>query len=459
MKHYFIVGLLTLNFNTAVCQMSKQQETALIQTTMPANISTPARILNENSIDTKITFSAESNNLDFVPLSTFNNGLLIQPVNQATGNGIPTAFYNGSGGNWSFYTNSVKRMELDADGYIKTSNTSLLINGANPETSYSVKVHGKAGFDSSVTVGDISDTTSFISMDRGFLSTYIVEDDKKTAYTTTPTTWAANRKLPVFRIRHPNKTSTASISSNVSTARDFMILPYEYGMAIEYNGVVECWVGEWSIHRGNLYNDVEGRNNGWGGVLWVGDDQDGGGVRATARNNLFLGGNVNYGELSVEKFAGAPNGDFRFRLPSTNNQFQFVYGARGSTDIIAKVTDKGFFIPVVASATTIITPEKGQLYFDSTNAEFKGYNGNQWVGLSESLTTGSSIQSSNGSSTFYLIPHGLGITPAYFNVIATSDNAGSIKYVTADAAFLKVYYSVPPLAGSNNLSWNWQVKK
>jgi hypothetical protein len=64
-------------------------------------------------------------------------------------------------------------------------------------------------------------------------------------------------------------------------------------------------------------------------VGWVvGDDNDVGGVRATARNNLSQGGNLQYGELSVERFDTSPLGDFRFRLPSTNNEFQFVYGGR-----------------------------------------------------------------------------------------------------------------------------------
>lgn len=457
--------LLILCFNSSICQISRQGSKVYLQT-YPKKVladaglaSTSSRPVNEDSVDTKIIFSAGSNNLDFVPLSSFNNGLLIQPVNRTTNNGIPTAFYNGSGGNWSFYTNSVKRLGIDADGYIKTSNTSLLINGANPEESYSMKVHGNAGFDSSVTLGIVTDSTSFISMDMGFKSTYIEEDNKKSAYTTTPVTWATGKKLPVFRLRHPLKTSSAATSINTSTAKDFMILPYEYGMAIEYNGVVECWVGEWSIHRGNLYSDVEGRNNGWGGVLWVGDDRDAGGVRATARNNLSLGGNVNYGELSVERFAGASNGDFRLRLPSTDDQFQFVYGGRGSTNIVAKVTDKGFFIPKVSSSAAILTPEKGQVYFDSTSAEFKGYNGTGWVSLSNNLITGSTVMASNGASIFYQIPHGLGLTPTYFNVIATSAGAGNISYVTADNTFLKIYYSTAPPAGINNLSWNWQIKK
>ena len=358
------------------------------------------RMLNEDSVNTKIVFSYGSNNLDFVPLSSFNNGLLIEPINRATNNSIPTSFYSGPGGSWSFYTNAIKRLNLDADGYIKTSKTSLLINWANPEESYSIKVHGNAGFDSTITLGQVSETTSFISMNVGIKSTYTDLDDKKSVYTTIPTTWASGKSLPIFRLRHLNNVAPG-ISTNISTGKDFMILSYEYGMAIEYNGMVECWVGEWSIHRGDLYTDVEGKGNGWGVVLWVGDDKDGGGIRSTTRNNLFSGRNVNYGELSVEKFTGTANGDFRLRLPSTNNQFHFVYGERGSTNIVAKVSDKGFFIPKVSSSAAILIPEKGQVYFDSSKAEFKEYNGSEFVNLSNKLITSNTTLSADGIHTFY----------------------------------------------------------
>jgi hypothetical protein len=463
MKYQFLFVLFIVSFKGTFCQISPQKgkpQSLALQQQSAANAAMAdeaSRISTEDLVDTKILFSSGGNNLDFVPLSSFNNGLLIQPNKQVTGNGIPTSFYNGPGGSWAFYTNTIKRFDIDENGHIKTSNAPLLINGANPEESYSMKVHGNVGFDSSVVLGEVSDSTSFISMNMGFKNTFNDIDDTKSPYSNTPTAWAQGKKLPVFRLRHPNNVANAG-NPNISNGKDFMILPYQYGMAIEYNGVVECWVGEWSIHRGNTYNDIEAQGNGWGGVLWVGDDHDLGGVRGTARNNLADGGNVNYGELSVEKFGGSPNGDFRLRLPSTNNQFQFVYGGRGSTNIVAKVSDKGFFMPTVSSSSAIVTPEKGQVYFDSTSNDFKGYNGSEWVGLSNNYITGSYITSSD-DGTVYQIPHGIGAVPSYFNVLATSADAGNIKYVTADNTYLKVYYSVAPPAGVNNLSWNWQVKK
>lgn len=153
--------------------------------------------------------------------------------------------------------------------------------------------------------------------------------DTNKIYTITPTSWASNKSVPSLRMRHPLNTFESDYTNNRSLNSDFKILPYEYGWAMEYNGVVECWVGEWSIHKGVAYFDVEGKNNGWGGVLWVGDDLDHGGVRVTARNNPEA--KINYGEISVEKFDGAPNGNMHFRLPNTSNAYKWTWGARGDS--------------------------------------------------------------------------------------------------------------------------------
>ena len=412
-------------------------------------------------LDSKVIISTiGDNSLEICPLSSLNNGLLIEPVNRTNNTSIPTAFYlKDSASSWSFYTNSKQRLAINGNGNIITS-TPLLINNAISDGVAALRVNGQARIDSTFFLQAASDN-SLISLTRSVKNVFDNINDSISPFTSIPTAWAVkfNNQIPVFRIRHPNNVSS-SISPNLSIQKDFKILPYEYGMAIEYNGVVECWVGEWSIHRGGFYNDPEGRGNGWGAVLWVGDDQDLGGVRATARNNTLTGGNVNYGELSVERFAGdAANGDFRFRLPSTQNQFHFVYGGRGSTNIVAKISDKGFFLPVVSSVGTITVPEKGQIYFDSTNAEFSGYDGSQWINISNKIITGTAIKSSTGAGLVYTIAHGLANMPSYYNVQATSSAAANISYITADATNISVHYTVPPPTGTNNLSWNWQIKK
>jgi hypothetical protein len=416
-------------------------------------------------IDTKIIFTAGDNSLELTPFSSFNNGLLIQPINRVSNLDLPVAFYNHNSSSWSFYTNATERLTIDGSTGFITTMSPLLINTKLSNGEEVLRVNGHARIDTSINIQASSDTEAFISLNRNTLSSYDRPNDNYTPHTTTPVVWANGQNIPSFRLRHPLNTSRSDDSS-VSVQRDFLILPYEYGMAIEYNGVVECWVGEWSIHKGVKFKDVEGKGNGWGGVLWVGDDVDRGGVRATARNNSEFGGNVAYGEISVEKFNGTPNGDFRFRLPSTDNQFQFIYGERGSNNIVAKLTDKGFFVPIVADEGLIAAPEKGQIYFDSTTSNFKGYTGTQWVNLNGNTTvvninnfaTGSVTQTSTVTDTVYKFEHGFTAKPSYFNVIATSKDAANISYVTADDTYIYVYYATPPPDGDNNLSWNWQAK-
>lgn len=407
--------------------------------------------------DKKLILSDSSNSIEFTPLNTSLSGAVIEPVNNINGKGINTFFYLRDTAYWSFYTNALNRLLIKGDGSIVATGP-LLINNAVHDGKSSLRVNGRATFDTAVFIqaSSLADNNSFISLERN-IKGLSEPDDSISPYATTPIAWAEGKDIPVFRIRHPN---TVSYQQNINTSlqRDFKIYPYEYGMNIEYNGIVECWVGEWSIHRGLSYYDAEGKGTGWGAVLWVGDDHDLGGIRATARNNELLSGNIAYGELSVEKFTTESNGDFRFRLPSQQNQFQFVYGPRGSTNIVAKISDKGFFIPIVSSVGILPTPEKTQILFDSTASQFKGYDGTQWVVLQENIKTGNTVLSSDGTSTTYSIAHNLQAVPSYFNVIATSPDAGNISFVTANANSIVIHYTAPPDAGINNLSWNWQLK-
>jgi hypothetical protein len=416
---------------------------------------TPIQLADSTAAKVVISNGAES--LELTPLSRFNNGSLIQPVNRLTNKGISTAFYLADSSNWSFYTNGSERLSILGDGRIVAS-APLLINN-QPGAANALRVNGTASFDSAIVLQGQADNANLISLNRNVRYAGTEPDDGVSPYTLTPTGWANGRNIPVFRLRHPNAMIPGQDGLNTSLRKDFLILPYQYGTAIEYNGVVECWVGEWSIHRGLSYTDVEGNGNGWGGVLWVGDDADHGGVRATARNNAEQGGNMMYGELSVEKFGGESNGDFRLRLPSTANQFQFVYGGRGSSNVVAKLSDKGLVLPQVTGTATISSPEKAQLVYDKADNRFKAYDGATWtvVGATD-MITGSFTASSNGVDNVYAITHHLPVLPAYFNVIASSADAAGVSYVTADASVIYIHYNSAPPAGIANLSWNWQVK-
>jgi len=405
----------------------------------------------------KVTISDSENGFEITPYSLFNNGILLQPINRLTGLGLPTTFYIKDTANWSFYTDNTERLTIKGNGDIVT-NSPLLVNNAIPDGRSAFAVNVIARFDSTIYLKGTgaNDADAFFSFDKNVKNIRTDFDDGISPYTATPTEWANGKNIPVFRLRHNNNVSNQLI--NTSGRRDFMILPYEYGTAIEYNGVVECWVGEWSIHKGLQYSDPEGNGNGWGGVLWVGDDLDGGGVRSTARNNIPLGGNLNYGEISVEKFTGEANGNFRFRLPSNNNEFQFVYGQRGVGNEVAKISATGIHLPKVVNVLNIAEPEKGQIAFDESNNKFLGYNGSKWTAFDEEFKVGSTKFSADGSSLMYTIAHGLSVTPAFFNVVPTSEAAANFSYLTADSSNVYIHYKIPPEPGAENLSWNWLLK-
>ncbi len=404
----------------------------------------------------KVSFGNDQRHINFFPNSNLNNNYMIQPVGNNDSSGVSTSFYLSDSSSWSFYTNDSLRLKIAGNGNIQLGK-GLVLNDSITDKKNILRVNGTARFDSSLLVQNRSDSTSFISIENRVKRYRLDPNDNYSAFTNINTSWTNGKPLPAFRVRHPKNVSNLE-GGYLSTKRDFLILPYEFGMAIEYTGVVECWVGEWSIHKGVNYVDVEGNGNGWGGVLWVGDDQDLGGVRATARDNRHRGGNINYGELSVEKFSGASHGDFRFRLPSKEDQFEFVYGKRGSDTTSAKIKRFGIVPPVVRSLDSIGTPEAGQVLFNLPDSNMQYFNGRKWIPLTEKRK-GSTTESSNGNYSTYKIVHTLGTTPAYFMAQATSQDAANINYITADNQYIYIHYVNPPPSGRSNLSWVWTAEK
>jgi hypothetical protein len=186
--------------------------------------------------------------------------------------------------------------------------------------------------------------------------------------TVTPITWLPGGDfISGLRLRHP--LNVTGIGGTVSAQKDLKILPYQYGFAIEYSGVVECWVGEWSIHKGIL-NDVEGNSTGWGAVQWVGNDVDTGGLRFTARDNTSYSGSLKYGEMSVEQFSGNnPLGDMHFRLPSISNNFRFIYGPRGETFAYTEINQYGVISSMYTSKAADYGTSFKTLNTSASNAE------------------------------------------------------------------------------------------
>jgi hypothetical protein len=99
-------------------------------------------------------------------------------------------------------------------------------------------------------------------------------------------------------------------------AKDFLIVPYQYGVALEYPGVIEAWSRDFSIHT-NPY--------GQGGArFWVGDDLDLGGLFVTSHvRDLADTGNVT---LAADRFTHASHGSMNFVTRNINDTFRFNNG-------------------------------------------------------------------------------------------------------------------------------------
>lgn len=107
-------------------------------------------------------------------------------------------------------------------------------------------------------------------------------------------------------------------------AQHFLINPYTYGMGFEYPGVAEWWVGDFSVHHpAGLPQNAK---------LWVGDDNDNGGLRATARTpegpNRYQG--PEYSELSSQRFNGHSHGPLRLRVIRPEDSVDIYVGIEPS---------------------------------------------------------------------------------------------------------------------------------
>lgn len=109
--------------------------------------------------------------------------------------------------------------------------------------------------------------------------------------------------------------------------RHLFVMPYEFGMAIEYNGVVECWVNDWSIHNNGEGDEVEGAR------LWIGNHDDTGGV-------LITGYKVEdelHGTIAAQLFEGESGGDLRLEVREPDDGVEVRSGPTGQTRPVLRV--------------------------------------------------------------------------------------------------------------------------
>jgi hypothetical protein len=113
-------------------------------------------------------------------------------------------------------------------------------------------------------------------------------------------------------------------------AKDFLITPYNFGMAMEYPGVIEVWSKDFSVHANNL--KIPGTD---GGRFWVGDQLDLGGLYVTANvNSLVDSGNV---IIAADRFDHTSHGNMNFVTRSQRDGFRFLNGAFGLEKTLAQI--------------------------------------------------------------------------------------------------------------------------
>jgi hypothetical protein len=98
----------------------------------------------------------------------------------------------------------------------------------------------------------------------------------------------------------------------------------------------------------------------------------------------------------------------------------------------------------------------GDTYYDKTLNKTLVWDGTKWVQSNEGVTT----YNGDGVATTKVINHGLGVMPSFYQVTASSPDAGAagIKYVTTTVNNLTVTFNSPPIAGTNNVTVHWQAK-
>ncbi len=133
--------------------------------------------------------------------------------------------------------------------------------------------------------------------------------------------------------------------------------------------------------------------------------------------------------------------------------------AVASAQLDVSSTTKGALFPRMTSTQrdAIGTPATGLLVYNTTTSTTSIYDGAAWQ---NSVRSGTYLASGTGAATTITVPHGLsGITSTSIKTV-TPNNAASagISYVTIDATNVNIVYTVAPILGTNNLSFDIMIK-
>ncbi len=151
-------------------------------------------------------------------------------------------------------------------------------------------------------------------------------------------------------------------------ATHLLITPYRFGAAIEYPGVVECWVGEWSIH-----NNVSMPGPPRPARLWVGNNDDTGGLYLSA----VKAGNKKRAEIISQLFDATSSGFMRLVVREDTDYFTFEVGAENVEVERARIDKDGIKTDSLGGLTGSEVTIDGQLRWADATTTVGPNDGNE----------------------------------------------------------------------------------
>jgi hypothetical protein len=176
---------------------------------------------------------------------------------------------------------------------------------------------------------------------------------------------------------------------DVNGFKDLLIAPYNYGVTIEYPGVVEVWSGHFSVHT-NWHCPIT--VCGIGANFWVGDETDTGGLWANAVDGG--GGSSSFVQLAADRFSHTSHGSLNFVVRNATDAFKFDVGPFGSEVMKGQISG-------TASASSL------DLFSGTVQATVRAQSGSPTgVELGSTSNNALSFFTNNGAAQVTLFPGG-----------------------------------------------------
>ncbi|MGC1966883.1 MAG: hypothetical protein WA673_10500 [Candidatus Acidiferrales bacterium] len=123
--------------------------------------------------------------------------------------------------------------------------------------------------------------------------------------------------------------------------KSYLIAPYDYGMAVEYPGVLETSAKDFSVHNEHKMcttttNYLDPTSCNASAHLWVGDVDDYGGLNVAAYDTMAgdqtsIDPTQSFVLLASDTFGVMSHGDMLFALREEQDNFRFPFGFSGPT--------------------------------------------------------------------------------------------------------------------------------